>query len=408
MSVVVWLPNRDAGWELPPAEPYDHPWIGGGRRTMHELAVAVACTGRAVEFRGEMSIPVLDELAEAAGARPELPAAPRPLTAGDTVIVNEGLEDPRVVARLALSPARTVLMALAPLGLFGWSFTAEPWSPPDFETVPIDSVARPEHFAGAAALGFEIWTHSPGLDRAAAAGGVTSRCVGNGQPVPFPEPPRAKDVDVVAVGSNRWAPLARPVIEELERRGVACARLPESSHADLIAALGRARVFVHPSRIEGDSRLGREARAMGAVPVVLDTNPFAVGFDEAGGSVAVGSVDEMADAVTALLADPGRLARLAATGMDTARRQVEWAPYVERVDAALREPVPDPGRGARAGIGAAVRIPLDDRIETLERELAHARWDRDRHQRWLEGVNASASWRITAPLRALKRRLGRS
>jgi hypothetical protein len=408
MSVVVWLPNRDAGWELPPAEPYDHGWIEGGRRTMHELAVAVACTGRAVEFRGEMSISVLDELAAAAGARPALPEAPRPIAADDTVIVNEGLEDPRVVARLALAPARTVLMVLGPLGLCGWPFTAEPWSPPDFETVALDSVARPEHFSGAAALGFEIWTHSPGLDSAAAAGGVRTRFIGNGQPIPFPEPPRSKDVDVLGVANNRWAPLARPVIDELERRGVSCAWLPESGHARVVAALGRARVFLHPSRIEGNSRLGREARAMGAVPVVLDANPFAVGFDEAGGSVAVGSVDAMADAVSGLLADPNRLGRLSATGVETARQQVAWRPYVERVDAALAEPAGDPGRGARAGIGAALRIPLDERIEALERELAHARWDRDRHKRWLEGVNASRSWRMTAPLRALKRRLGRS
>src|SRR3954471_6541072 len=108
--VTVWLPNRDAGWAMPAAEPHDSGWLEGGRRTMHELAVAIASSGHRVEFRGEMSLPALEELSAAAGVRGELPDEPRLPGPDDIVIVNEGVSDPRVYARLALSPARTVLM----------------------------------------------------------------------------------------------------------------------------------------------------------------------------------------------------------------------------------------------------------------------------------------------------------
>jgi hypothetical protein len=413
--IVVWLPSRDAGWMLPPAEPYENDWLEGGRRTMHELTVAIAATGREVEFRGEMSLRVLDELAAAAGARPLLPDRPRQLTASDTVIVNDGVTDPAIYARLALSPARVALMMLAPLGLMGWPFTEDRWSPPDFETVEVASVAQPEHHRGAAALGFELWTHSPGMQRAAAVAGVDCRFVGNGQPAPFPDPPAAKDIDVVTISGNRWAVLARPVAEELDRMGVETVALPDAVHGEMLRAFGRARILIHAARVEGHSRIGCEARAMGAVPVTLDTNPFAVGLDEAGGSVAVPAVAEMAGAVRDLLRDPGRLERLSATASRTAREQVDWATYLRRVDEALEGAGADPGRGARGAIGERLAGELRDArseaadaasgLARLEEEVASVREDLARHQQWLTAVNGSVSWRLTAPARSAKRRL---
>src|SRR3982751_5799706 len=102
--VVVLMPTRDSGWTMQPAEPRDG-LIEGGRRTMHELAVAIACTGRHVEVRGGMSLPVVDELSEAAAIRLKRPTRPRLPTAGDTVVVGEGVDDAAIYARLALSPA---------------------------------------------------------------------------------------------------------------------------------------------------------------------------------------------------------------------------------------------------------------------------------------------------------------
>jgi hypothetical protein len=452
--VVVWIPYGEPGWELQPAHPDDSPWIGGGIRTVHELAVAIACTGRTVELRGAISPEVVTELADAAGARPELPDQPRLPTAADTVIVPEGIREPLVHGRLALSPARTVLAVLGPPGLIGWSFTSG-WSPPDPLTVDVESLGRPDGFRAASALGYELWTNSPGLQRAAEAAGVSCRFLGSGQPASFPAPPPVKDIDVLALADNRWAPLARGVVQELERRGVECVTAQSAGHADLLELFGRSRVLIHPSRVEGRSRIGREARAMGAVPVVLDSDPFAVDLDE--GVIAVRSVAEMPDAVSALLADRGRLERLAAAAMSAARAEVEWEPYLRRVSAALDDRAEVPGLEARAEIGTAMRTTdaestatadealrrvearaadlgraeeraaalgrdlagAEERIVALAEELAgarqraaaaeeaaaQARAELDLHRAWLASVNGSLSWRLTAPLRSAKRRL---
>jgi hypothetical protein len=334
-------------------------------------------------MRGEVDTAVLSELSAAAGAAPRLPDRPRELEAGDVVFVYEGVEDPLVYARLALSPARVVLMVLMPPGLCGWPFAAG-WTPPDPLTVDPDSVARSEHFEAPAALGFELWTNSRTLQRASS---VRCQYVGRGIPMPFPEPPAEKDIDALVLGNSRWAPLAVRVAEELGPRALVA---PQTRH--MLELLGRSRVVVHPMRIEGNSRLTTEARAMGAVPVVLARNPYA----EKTTAVAVESVEEMAGAIEALLADPARLRELSAQGVESAREEVAWQPYVERVSAALAEPAPDVARPARAEIGAALREAEAERVARVEHEL-------ERHRSWLRSVNDSLSWRLTAPLRRAKR-----
>jgi hypothetical protein len=397
--VTVWLPNRDAGWAMPAAEPHDSGWVEGGRRTMHELAVAIAASGRRVEFRGEMSLPVLEELVSAAGgARVELPDAPRLPEAGDVVIVNEGVADPRVYARLALSPARAILLVLGPLGMFGWPFVEDAaWTRPDYDTMDPASLARPEHFAGAAALGFELWSHTPAFARAAAEGGAECVLVGRGQPAAFPRPRPAgdRDIDVLMLDRTHWPALSQRVRSHFAAAGIEVTTLPVSPHAAVLEALGRTRVFVHPARAEALARIGTEARAMGAVTVVLRSNPFAMPAD---GSVAVDSVEEIPRVVANLLAD-----RETGTGraVESARAEVAWEPYVERVAAALdSRPPPDPGRAARAGLGAALRGDPDAAVTALETDLA-------RHRAWLESVQGSLSWRLTAPLRRARRAVRR-
>jgi chromosome segregation ATPase len=124
-------------------------------------------------------------------------------------------------------------------------------------------------------------------------------------------------------------------------------------------------------RIEGHSRIGQEARAMGAVVVTLDSNRYAVGLDDAGGAVAVASVDEMPAVVEALLADPGRLSALRERAMRSAREQVDWSTYVRRVGAALARDDDDSARAARGQIGERIRDG-DEAARERERALEAA------------------------------------
>jgi hypothetical protein len=335
-------------WELPVSWFVGSRWIGGGVRTLHELAVAIAATGRPVELRGMVFKPALDELRAATGTLPLLTRESRRPTADDLVIVPEGWTDPMAYARLAFSPARTVLLLLAPPGLFGWSF-APGWSRPSALTVDLTQLARPEYFQAMASLGFELWTSSQQLAVTAREAGVGCTWIGNGQPG-VPAPAREKTVDVVWIEDNKWAPFARQVAARLH---VAHRPIPSSPHAELLRQLGAGRVLLWPSRIEGHARIAVEARAVGTVPVVLSTNPYAAGFNEEGGCVVVDSLEEMPAAVHALLAQPSRLAELSTRAVKTAREQLDWGAYLARVDGALSRPAPhDAGRSARATIGS--------------------------------------------------------
>ena len=46
---------------------------------------------------------------------------------------------------------------------------------------------------------------------------------------------------------------------------------------------------------------------------------------------------------------------------------------------------------------------LRDALEDAQRLRAEAEGERDAAERWLAGLQASASWRLTSPLRAAKR-----
>src|SRR4051794_3015841 len=178
---IVWLPAPlHPGNRLPGASPERrarHP--GGGWRTLHELAVAIAATGRRVELRGLVSQDELEELAAAAGVMPELPSEPLRLSSDDVVITPEGCDDPMVLRHILASPARAVLLALAPPGLFGWDFDAE----------------AGRRLRAIADLGFELWTHMPRLAEHAERAGVPCRLLGNGRPAPYPQPlPKRWDV----------------------------------------------------------------------------------------------------------------------------------------------------------------------------------------------------------------------
>jgi glycosyltransferase involved in cell wall biosynthesis len=382
---VIWIPEPgDQTWQLPSVMPSG--WGFGGRRTMHELAVAIAATGRRVEVRGDVDPDELHALGEAAGTVPELPTEPRSPDRNDIVLVTEGSNDPFTFARAALSGARAIIMLLGPPGLIGWPFV-DGWSRPSPATVPFAAVAQPEHFRAMAGMGFELWTHMPRMVERVEAAGVQCVFIGTGRPMPYPQP-LPERYDVVTMAANRWTPWAREVAARLDD-DVTHHEILGTTNAQVLEQLGQARVLIHPMRIEGDSRLGREARAMGTVPVVLNSNPFAVGLDDTAGAIAVASVEHMPTEIMALLRDEARLRELADRGMRTARAQVDWDAYVTRVDDALRRPAhDDPTRGARAAFGMSLvareaaaraqhRADMSAAIESVKAERDQLEHDRD-------------------------------
>jgi hypothetical protein len=355
--------------------------IRGGERTLYEIAVAIAATGREVELRGLIDETALRRITRAAGSAPRVGLPPRLPEPDDLVVVPEGHVTPLPYARLAFSPARPVVAVLAPPGLFGWPFSPEPWDRPDHLTVDPATLARPEHFRRMAEAGFVLWTKSPAIAEAAARAGVGCSWIGGGSPVPFPEPP-AKRFDVVTVTDNRWADLSRAAVAGLERSHLP---IPRVGHDEMLRLLGLGRVLVWPSRVEGHARIQVEARAMGTVPVALSSNPFADGLDEKSGAVLVDTVDEIAPRIEELLQDGDRLAELSARARESARSQMDWDTFLARIDEVLRLA----SGGRRPSVGATL-------AETFGQALGLRLEEAERHAGAAEDRAAAAEDRAAA------------
>lgn len=417
---IVWMPGQPS-WELPPASHTEQK--GGGHLVLHELAVAIAATGRAVEVRGEFDFGELARLGEAAGKSPDLPSEPRAPRAGDVVVMPEGVHDPFTFGSIALSRVRAILLLLGPPGLVGWPFT-DGWSLEHAVDVEVESVARPEHFRAMAAMGFELWSIAPALTQRSKAAGIPATYIGEGRPVPYPAP-SPKRYDVVTLAYNRWSSLAAEVVSRLDP-SVLHYRIPQVSNHEMLRRFGEARILIHPLRVEGTSRIGHEARAMGAVPVVLNSSPFTVGLDEESGAVPVGTLDEMPEAVMRLLGDPARLEELRERGMRSVRAAFDWDRFVERVDAALSVPPKDDAwHQARAGIGEALRKREEQLLAPLRAEIT-ALWEvkaaleverdalvsaLDEAKETIRAIQDTRVWRLAGAfwrMRRRVRRLGRS
>jgi len=436
------------GWDMPPYQQIDGAtWIHGGVRSLLEAAAGLAGIGLDVELRGgfvELEVSAIEHAADVQLGRP---SARRPLEPDELVIIPEGgHDDPLIFARAALSGARAVLMMLGPLGLVGWSFDETPVPQVD-EILTIDpvTVGRTESLAAARSFGLELWTNTSAIAARGASAGIDVKYVGVGRPAPYPEP-GAKSVDVLALGDNRWRPLATEAIEAMPAR-FSTRIQPRGSHAELLASFSAARVFMHPARIEGRSRLCEEARAMRAVPVLLASNTNGEGYGPEYGSVVVESVDEMAAAAIALLNDPDRLATLAETGYRTARQVGDWEAYKRRLLEVVARPdaMVAAGAYARSQVGRRVadeRAHLLRRLGALEHERNGLKEERDGLKRerdclererdgraaeaaalrertvalWVQldeashrvqelnegllGLLSSSSWKVTKPLRA--------
>src|SRR5205823_833098 len=234
---IVWIPGP-VDWSLPGAIPT--PIRAGGHRTYHELAVAIAATGRRVEMRGDVDFEEVRALSEEVGVRVELPDAPHRPSRGDLVTVGEGTGLVRTYTQLALSGARLIWLQLAPSGLWGWPFV-EHWALEDPTEVSIDALARPEHFRAARALGFELWTTMPRLLERIESAGVRGKWIGNGRPLPYPSP-LPKAYDVVTLANNRWADLARKVVASLDP-SVVRHEVPPASNEEVLRAFGQSRIL---------------------------------------------------------------------------------------------------------------------------------------------------------------------
>lgn len=421
------------GWDMPPYQRVDDAtWTHGGVRSMIELAAGLAAIGLDVELRGAFAESEVAALEHAAGVHLGRAGARRRPEPNEIVVVPEGHDDPLIFARVALSGARAVLMMLGPLGLVGWPFDETPIPQADqILTLDTESVGRPQSLLAARSLGLELWTNASAIAYRGVSAGIDVKYVGSGRPQPYPEPGK-KTVDVLALGENRWGSLAEQALEQIpaqyntriQRRG---------THGEMLAALSAARVFLHPARIEGRSRLCEEARAMRAVPVLLASNTNGEGYGAEFGSVVVESVGDMPVAAAAILSDPERMAALAESGYRTARQDGDWEAYKQR----LRRAVADADLAVAAG--TYIRARIGERAAEEHSSLLHQRnaitderdaiaEERERlvgddaalRERmavlWVQldessrrvqelnegllGLLSSSSWRVTKPLRA--------
>ena len=391
MRVVVCLAlDGDDPFQLAPARLHDPPWISGGIRILHELAVAAAAAGYPSEVRGDFHGGVLASLSAAAGVEVGTPTEPRTATADDIVCVPDGIRDPMFFIRVALMVSTPVYLALAPPGLFGWSFVPG-WRFVDALDVDPESVGLPEHCVAIDALGFRVWSNAPTTGGAFVAAGVPATVLHYGWPTQFPaEPP--KSIDVVTVADNRWAPITREALRGFDGTW----RELHTTNEALLTELGQGQIFVHCARIEGDSRLAVEARMMGACCVGLASNRFAVGFDDASGGALVEQPGEVVPVVRRLLGDATELASRQQRARASARSITGWAEYVERVGRAIHDIETD--RDRRDARWRQVGSELGGREEALRLAVAE-----------LEATNAALrSRRSTSAADAINRLIGRT
>ena len=329
--VCLALDERDP-WKLASARLHDRTWIPGGVRTLHELAAAAAAAGYETEVRGDFHGGVLAEMSEAAGVHVGTPRHPRKPEPEDLLCVPDGIGDPRFFIRAALMVSRPVYLALAPPGLFGWSFVPG-WRYVDALDVDPESVGLAEHCRTIGALGFRVWTNASTLGDAFYSAGVPATVIGGGRPMPLPPEP-SKDVDVVSVADNRWASVTRAALRGFNGTW---RELPSMQNIELIRELGRGRVLVHCARIEGQSRLALEARSMGTCCVGLKSNRFAIGFDDSSGGAVAAGVEEIPTIVERILSDAAGLSARQERARASARAASGWDSFVDRVGNAIAE-----------------------------------------------------------------------
>lgn len=148
--------------------------------------------------------------------------------------------------------------------------------------------------------------------------------------------PARPELELVVVGKLRDGPTA----DLVERLGLG-GRLRFVSgltDAELAALFASATVAVTPSLYEGFGLPAAEAMACGAPVVVTDGGALPEVVGEAGMVVPAGDADALATAIAALLDDPPRRARMAAAGLERARRY-DWDALARRYGDVLAEAI---------------------------------------------------------------------
>jgi hypothetical protein len=331
---------------LPPSAVLeDKVTISGGERSLYELAAAASCAGYETELRGDLCKPLLDQIATAAGATISTPPTPREIESNDVVIFPEVLPTQQLM-NLFFSEARLVLFQLSAPGSISWDGSLD-WELVDLFTVPFEQLGRPEGFRAFDALGCDIWTHASGIAQRGRAAGIPVQALGEGCPVLIPEP-QERHFDVALVEENRWSDWAEEVVAMIPKASVYRIPLRTLTYA-LWDDLQLAKILILPARVEGLSRIAREARSVGTVPIMLDENPFLTDADYGEGVIRAESLTAMAFEAERLLADAQRWSELSQAAMISAAEQSNWGAYVDRVDQAIASVEPhaiDPFRRA--------------------------------------------------------------
>ncbi|NNN15064.1 MAG: hypothetical protein HKL82_04305 [Acidimicrobiaceae bacterium] len=98
---------------------------------------------------------------------------------------------------------------------------------------------------------------------------------------------------------------------------------PASNVYSLANEIGRAKLLLFPIRIEGMSRITREARMVGAVPVVFDTvNSHVADEDYGQGTLFAASTTGVAAEIERPLGDGAELSNRSRAGMEFVRKQI--------------------------------------------------------------------------------------
>ena len=195
--------------------------------------------------------------------------------------------------------------------------------------------------------------------------------MGTGAPI---EPAVGDDIrthDLAMVTKKRWAIWADQVAAEIEAASVLCVTTGSPVYS-LGPELAEVKILMWPSRIQGISRIAREARTFGTVPVVLAPNRFATGADHCEGVVLAADLDEMTSTIAALLDDLIRLASLSVAAKRSALEQTNWPALVDSAAAAVATVSSDPAPENHE----LRRFPGDRLRKMIDAEIAGARRER--------------------------------
>ena len=379
--VVVICPHASHDFlQLPAASfPSDKDFASGGERSLYEIAAAASVAGFEVEIRGDIQKEIFQTVMKSANASPATPNKTRRIDPEEILIFPEVLPIDQL-ASYALSGATLYLFMLSPIGLISWD-GSEDWVQEDILEVPFEKLCQPIGFQSFFQFGCNILTHARGIAVMAKAAGVPINFIGESSPVERPDL-RNRNFDVAIVSENRWSGQSEKVLAELEGFSVKkISRIPKLY--SLAGELSEAKILIFPSRVEGRSRICREARSVGTVPVVLSTNPFNTVEDWGEGVVFADDLSQMALRIRELLQDELSLGELSRAAIGASQVSEKWEAFISAVKQALSDPVSMPDREFRLRSGEF----LENHIQHFRNMAQHSELEKARLEQVLNSTN---------------------